>query len=60
MPIKRVPFFFGTTINTLIKNVNNIPYNLNTLKNSKINRYKQYFLADSGYDKIKNKKFRKS
>jgi hypothetical protein len=30
---------------------------LNTLKNSKINRYKQYFLGDPGYDTKKNKQF---
>ena len=42
---------------TLIENVNNISTNLNTLRNSKINRYKQYFLADSGYDTKKNKNF---
>lgn len=42
---------------TLIRNVNNLPSCINTLKNSKVNRYKQYFLADAGYDTIKNKKF---
>jgi len=41
---------------TLIRNVNNLP-ELNTLRNSKINRYKQYFLADSGYDTKQNKLF---
>ena len=44
---------------TLIENVNNLPSNLNTLQNSKINRYKQYFLGDSGYDTKKNKNFLK-
>jgi hypothetical protein len=43
---------------TLIDNINKLP-NLNTLKNSKVNRYKQYFLADSGYDTEENKNFLK-
>lgn len=42
---------------TLIRNVNKLPPHLNTLKNSKINRYRQYFLADAGYDTKKNKQF---
>lgn len=42
---------------TLIKNINNIPINLNTLRNSRVNRYKQYLLADSLYDSKKNKNF---
>lgn len=42
---------------TLIKNVDQIPINLNTFRNSKNNRYKQYFLADSLYDSRKNKHF---
>lgn len=29
--------------------INGIPVNLNTLRNSKVNRYKQYMLGDSGY-----------
>ena len=33
----------------LIKTVNEIPIELNTLNNSKINRYKKNFLADAGY-----------
>lgn len=39
---------------TLEDVLNNIPVNLNTLKNSKINRYKQYALMDSNYDTKKN------
>jgi transposase len=42
---------------TLIRNVNNLPNELNTLRNSKINRYKQYFLGNAGYDTKKNKQF---
>jgi hypothetical protein len=34
--------------------INNIPVDLNTLKNSKNNRYKQYLLADSGYHSQNN------
>lgn len=41
---------------TLTRTVCNLPY-LKTLNNSKINRYKQTFLADSGYDTKQNKKF---
>ena len=37
-----------------------IPVNLNTLRNSKINRYQQYFLADSGYDSNFNRSLLKS
>lgn len=44
---------------SLIKTINGMSINLNTLKNSKINRYKQYLLADSGYDSHKNKRFLK-
>lgn len=39
---------------SLEKTINSLPINLNTLNNSKINRYKQYFLADSGYHSKKN------
>jgi hypothetical protein len=39
--------------------VDNIPVNLNTLRNSKINRYKQYFLGDSGYHSKSNIKYLK-
>jgi hypothetical protein len=46
-----------TDSKTLIKNVNNLPTNINTLKNSKNNRYKQYFLGDPGYNTEKNKQF---
>jgi hypothetical protein len=41
---------------TLMENVNNLP-ELNTLRNSKVNRYKQYFLGDPGYDTKENKQF---
>lgn len=37
--------------------VNKLPFNFNTLKNSKINRYKQIFLTDSGYGSKINKNF---
>jgi hypothetical protein len=39
--------------------INSLSINLNTLRNSKINIYRQYLLADSGYDNIKNKIFLK-
>jgi len=39
---------------TVKKTIKKIPVELNTLKNSKINRYKQSLLADSGYDSLKN------
>jgi len=35
---------------TLIDCINTLPVNLNTLRNSKINRHKQTLLADPGYD----------
>jgi Transposase DDE domain len=44
---------------TLEETVNNLPVNLNTLKNSKVNRFKQTFLADSGYDSKSNETFLK-
>jgi hypothetical protein len=44
---------------SLIKTIEQIPINLNTLRNSKINRYRQYMLADSGYDSKPNKEFLK-
>jgi transposase len=47
----------GHDVTTLIKNVNNLPTCLNTLRNSKVNRYKQYLLADSAYLSLKNKLF---
>lgn len=37
--------------------IDKIPINLNTLRNSKNNRYKQYFLADALYNTNKNKLF---
>ena len=37
-----------------------IPVNLNTKRNSNHNRYKQNFLADSGYSSNKNKRFLKN
>ena len=40
--------------------INSIQVNLNTLKNSNNNRYKQYILADSGYCSNKNKFLLKS
>lgn len=42
------------------KTINNLAINLNTLQNSKINRYKQYFIADALYDSNKNNKYLKS
>ncbi len=39
--------------------INNIPIDLHTLKNSKNNRYKQYMLADTGYDSRKNTQYLK-
>jgi hypothetical protein len=42
---------------SLIETVNKIPINLNTLNNSKINRYQQYFLADTGYCSETNRSF---
>lgn len=41
-------------VSTVHKNVDNLPKNINTLVNSKHNRYKQYFLADSGYHSKRN------
>ena len=49
----------GHDVTTLIDNVNNLPTCLNTLRNSKVNRYKQYLLADSAYLSLKNKLFLK-
>ena len=43
----------------MIETVNSLPVNLNTLRNSKHNRYKQHLLADSGYDSNVNKKYLK-
>lgn len=40
--------------------VNNIPINLNTLQNSKSNRFKQTIIADAGYHSKKNIKYLKS
>ena len=42
---------------SLEETINNIQININTLRNSKINRYKQYLLADAGYCSNKNKSF---
>jgi len=39
--------------------IDKIPLDLGTLKNSKNNRYKQYMLADSGYDSRKNAQYLK-
>jgi hypothetical protein len=39
--------------------IDKIPVDLGTLKNSQNNRYKQYMLADSGYDSRKNAKYLK-
>ena len=44
---------------TITETLYNIPIDLNTLKNSKINRYKQYFLADSIYHSKRNITFLK-
>jgi transposase len=39
--------------------INKIPINLNTLRNSKNNRYKQHFIGDALYDSNKNKTYLK-
>jgi hypothetical protein len=44
---------------SLIETINSIPVNLNTLINSRINRYKQYMLADAGYNSSTNKYYLK-
>ena len=41
-------------VSTVEETIEKIPIELNTLKNSKHNRYKQTFLADSGYRSKKN------
>lgn len=45
--------------NSLKNLVEKLPATINTLKNSKVNRYKQNFLGDSAYDTKKNKDFLK-
>ena len=45
---------------SLIETLNKMPINLNTLRNSKVNRYKQFMLADSGYSSKKNKTYLKN
>ena len=62
---------FGTPLTTSIisskqsdnislrETINKLPINLNTLRNSKNNRYKQYLLADSGYNSNSNKAYLK-
>lgn len=47
----------GHDVTTLISNINNLPSCLHTLRNSKVNRFKQYLLADSAYLSLKNKLF---
>lgn len=42
---------------TLINTIKNMTVNLNTLRNSKINRYTQYLLADAGYCSKRNRHF---
>ena len=42
---------------SVIETVEKLPSNLNTLKNSKNNRYKQYILADALYNTNKNKSY---
>ena len=42
---------------SLIETVDNLNVNLNTLRNSKVNRYKQRLLADPQYDTKKNKEY---
>ena len=42
---------------SLIETVDKIQININTLKNSTHNRYKQHMLADSGYDSNRNKNY---
>jgi hypothetical protein len=46
-------------ISTINETIDSIPINLNTKRNSTHNRYKQTFLADSGYSSTKNKIFLK-
>ena len=42
---------------SLIETINKMPIDINTLKNSTHNRYKQHMLADSGYDSNLNKNY---
>lgn len=42
---------------SLEQTVERIPLDLNTLRNSKVNRYRQYLIADSGYDSKSNHKY---
>lgn len=44
---------------SLIKTIDELPIDLKTLNNSKINRYKQNLLADSGYCSKKNRSYLK-
>jgi len=44
-------------MNTINASLDNVPIDLNTIKYSKNNRYKQYMLADSGYCSKKNRAF---
>ena len=45
---------------SVIETINKMPINLNTLRNSKVNRYKQFMLADTGYSSKKNKTYLKN
>lgn len=47
----------GTDVNSLEETHKSIVINLNTKKNSNNNRYKQYFIGDTGYSSLKNKKY---
>jgi hypothetical protein len=44
---------------SVIETINSLPINLNTLRNSKVNRYKQTILADSSYNSEHNKTYLK-
>lgn len=44
---------------SLIETIENLSVNLNTLRNSKVNRYKQKLLADGGYDTKQNRRYLK-
>jgi transposase len=59
-PLSIVPISSRQSDNiSLEESINNIPVELNTLRNSKVNRYKQHLLADTGYDSEANRTFLK-
>ena len=44
---------------TLQETIKSVPINLNTLRNSKVNRFKQILIADAGYDSEANREYLK-